>query len=115
MKQTIGLSQFQDAFDAIRPNNFTYEGLQQLFDYFESYEDDNGEQIELDVIAICCEYSENTINECLEYFDIVEDEDKEDFELLSDYEKLSIIQDWLAKNTSVIGTTDQCSIIYQQF
>jgi hypothetical protein len=115
MKQTIGLSQFQDEFDAIRPNNFSYEGLQQLFDYFESYEDDTGEQIELDVIAICCEYSENTINECLDYYDIVDAEDKEDFELLSDYEKLSIIQDWLAKHTSVIGTTDQCTIIYQQF
>jgi hypothetical protein len=45
----------------------------------------------------------------------VDAEDKEDFELLCDYEKLSIIQDWLAKNTSVIGTTDQCTIIYQQF
>jgi hypothetical protein len=115
MKQTIGLSQFTDAFMSIRPNNFSYEGLEQLFDYFESYEDDTGEQIELDVIAICCEYSESTINECLDYYDIVDAEDKEDFESLSDYEKLSIIQDWLANKTSVIGTTDQCTIIYQQF
>ena len=110
-----GLSQFTDAFMSIRPNNFSYEGLEQLFDYFESYEQDTNEEIELDVIAICCEYSESTINECLDYYDIVDAEDKEDFESLSDYEKLSIIQDWLAKNTSVIGTTDQCTIIYQQF
>lgn len=115
MKQTIGLSQFTDAFMSIRPKNFSHEGLEQLFDYFESYEDDTGEQIELDVIAICCEYSESTINECLDYYDIVDAEDKEDFESLSDYEKLSIIQDWLAKHTSVMGTTDQCTIIYQQF
>jgi Glu-tRNA(Gln) amidotransferase subunit E-like FAD-binding protein len=102
MKQTIGLSQFQDAFDAIRPNNFSYEGLEQLFNYFESYEDDNGEQIELDVIAICCEYEESTIDEIIRQYNI-EADDIEDH-----------VFNYLAEHTSVIGRTDT-SIVFQSF
>ena len=35
MYQTIGFCQFTDAFNSIRPNNFSYDGLQVLFDYLE--------------------------------------------------------------------------------
>ena len=59
MKQTINFSQFCDAFrDMDRDNNFTYEGKRALFDYLEDYEHDSGEEIEFDVVALCCEYSE---------------------------------------------------------
>jgi len=59
MIQTITSSDFTTAFHrAGRGDNFTYGGLIALYDYFEQYEDDTGEQIELDVIAICCEYNE---------------------------------------------------------
>jgi hypothetical protein len=60
MKQSINLSQFQDAFKSIRPDNFSYDGLEALYDYLEDYEDGTGEEVELDVIAICCEFSEYT-------------------------------------------------------
>ncbi len=59
MKQNIGFSQFCDAFrDMGRETQFTYQGKRALFDYLESYEQDTGEEVELDVIALCCEYSE---------------------------------------------------------
>ncbi len=59
MKQTINFSEFTDRFrDMDRDNNFTYEGKRALFDYLEEYEEDTGEEIELDVIALCCEYTE---------------------------------------------------------
>lgn len=58
MKQSVNFSMFVDAFRSVRPDNFSYEGLEVLFDYFESYEEETGHEIELDVIAICCEYSE---------------------------------------------------------
>lgn len=59
MKQTISFSQFTDAFRGMnRDNHFSYKGMRALFDYLEQYEDDTGEEIELDVIALCCEYSE---------------------------------------------------------
>ena len=59
MIQTITKSEFTSAFHKMgRGNNFTYEGLIALYDYLEEYEDSTGEQIELDVIAFCCEYNE---------------------------------------------------------
>lgn len=59
MKQTIGFNQFCDAFRSMdRNNNFSYEGKQALFDYLEELEADTGEEIELDVIALCCDFQE---------------------------------------------------------
>ena len=58
MKTTVNFDDFRQAFNSIRPDNFSPEGLEQLFDYIESYERDNDEDIELDVISLCCEYSE---------------------------------------------------------
>ena len=39
-------------------NNFSYEGLSALFDYLEEFEDDTGEQIEFDLVALCCDFTE---------------------------------------------------------
>tara|TARA_B100001939_G_scaffold83038_2_gene70808 strand:+ start:5598 stop:5921 length:324 start_codon:yes stop_codon:yes gene_type:complete len=58
MKQTINSYQFIDEFRSIRPNNFSYEGLNALYDWFEEYEESTGEEVELDVIATCCEFTE---------------------------------------------------------
>jgi len=61
MKQTITLSNFVDAFQAMdREGNFSYDGKKALFQYLEDYEEDVGEEIELDVIALCCEFTEFT-------------------------------------------------------
>jgi len=65
MKQTINFYQFRDAFMNLRPNNFSYEGLTVLWEYFEQYEESTSTEIELDVIAICCDYTESTIEEVL--------------------------------------------------
>lgn len=58
MKQQVTFSMFVDAFRSIRPDNFSYEGLELLFDYFEQYEEETGHEIDLDVIAICCDFHE---------------------------------------------------------
>lgn len=39
-------------------DNFSYDGLKALYEYFEEYEDSTGEKIEFDMVGICCEYSE---------------------------------------------------------
>jgi len=60
MKQTITESQFINAFKSwdTYKNQFSYEGLKALFEWFEEYENDTGEEMELDVVAICCEFTE---------------------------------------------------------
>ena len=58
MKQTINEFDFVQAFKELRPDNFSKAGLFALYDYLELLGDDIGEEIELDVIALCCEYAE---------------------------------------------------------
>ena len=59
MKKTIDESEFVQAFnDFGREGNFSVAGLRALFEYFEQFEDDTGEAIELDVIDICCNFAE---------------------------------------------------------
>ena len=59
MKAIITANGFIKAFEeANRDNNFSYEGKKALFDYLEDLEADLEEEIELDVIALCCEYTE---------------------------------------------------------
>ena len=62
MKQSVNEWEFTDAFKNYfggqYKTNFSYEGLKALFEYLEEYEDDTGEELELDVIALCCEYME---------------------------------------------------------
>ena len=59
MKKTIDIYDFRDAFNrAGRGNHFTYDGLTALFEYIEEYEEGTGDEIELDVIALCCEFNE---------------------------------------------------------
>ena len=66
MKEEISFNVFRDRFRSVRPLNFTYDGLRALFDYLEQYEEETGQDLELDVIALCCEYSEyESLNEYL--------------------------------------------------
>ena len=58
MKTTATITDFVNAFEKLRPSNFSYEGLESLYNYLTDYEQDTGEEIELDVIALCCDYSE---------------------------------------------------------
>lgn len=59
MKQTINKYEFSDAFVKMgRENNFTYEGRDALFNYLEEYEEATGEEQELDVIGLCCDFTE---------------------------------------------------------
>lgn len=68
MKQTVNFSTFQMAFESLRPDNFSYEGLSILFDWLEQLEQDTGEELELDVIAICCDFSQCSLREFSEAF-----------------------------------------------
>ena len=95
MKQTIYLGDFRDAFRrADRKENFSHEGLEVLFDYLEEINPDG----ELDVIEICCEYVEMSLEELKE-------------EYCGEFETLEDAEDWLSKNTTVCGTTGD-SIIF---
>jgi hypothetical protein len=99
MKQSINEHKFRDAFHKMgRGEQFSYDGLTSLYDYLEQYEDDTEQEIKLDVIALCCDFTE--------YDSLAEFQ--EDYG--EDYETIEDIQ----YDTSVI-MIDEDSFIIQRF
>ena len=110
MKQSINFSAFVDAFHAYkRYDQFGYEALKVIFDYLEEYEDSTGEEIELDVIAICCDYTVQGHTGIAQDYSI----DLSDAEGDADEEE-QIVLDYLSDHTIVLGTCDS-GIVYQCF
>jgi hypothetical protein len=109
MKTTVNFHQFYQAFvDYGRSDQFTYDGLGVLFDYLEQLEDDLGEEIELDVIGLCCEFSEDTPEEIADNYGI----DLSEFD--DDEEKMQAVIEYLQDQTAVAGETDK-TIVYRLF
>jgi len=108
MKQTITKSNFADAFKAIRPDNFSLCGLGILFEYFEEIEQSCGEEMELDVIGVCCDFAEGTWQAIASDYSIEIDENE------SDDEQEAAVLDYLADEGVLIGNTTY-SIVYRQF
>ena len=54
MTETLFVSRFRE----IKPDNFSFEALRTLFQYFDELSEETGENIEFDPIAICCDFSE---------------------------------------------------------
>ena len=103
MKTNVSIYDFRDTIMELRPNNFSYEGLTILFDWFEQYEEDSGQEVEFDPIGICCEFNESTKSELILDYEIPSDFDCED------------IQDWLNDNTMLCGVTDDGNYVYAAF
>lgn len=106
MKQSINNYEFHRAFEQMRPDNFSYAGLDALFEYLESYEDDTGEGIELDVISLCCDYSEYTLEEIKSEYDHIDE--------VGDAEDMDEVIEALNEHTMVIGV-DNDTLIIQAF
>ena len=98
MKQTVTNYDFVNAFDSCgRKDQFSRSGQFALFEYLEELESDTGTELELDVIAICCDYSEyaNAREAALEY-------DWEDSADSTDEENEESALKYLHDNTQVI-------------
>lgn len=101
MKQTVNFYAFERAFkESGRGNQFSYEGKQALFDYLEDYGEETGQEVELDVIALCCEFTE--------YENLGEFQKEYDAEK---YETIDDIEDY----TFVIRIPDSDGFIIQSF
>jgi hypothetical protein len=109
MKTTVYFNDFRDAFRAFdRLDNFSYEGLETLFDYLMEYEDSTGEEMELDVIALCCDFNEDHHEDIAQNYSI-------DIDGLTEGKAKQAVMDYLCDNTTVCGETSSGSIIYQVF
>lgn len=110
MKQSVNFTAFVDAFHVHqRYDQFGYEALKVIFEYMEEYEDSAGEEVELDVIAICCEYSVDTPLSIAETYGIEIDTNENEDEIAQQ------VKDFLESATIMLGETADGQIVYQQF
>ena len=102
MHQTVNVYQFRDAFShAGLQDNFSYEALDILFDYLEEYEEASGTPMELDVIALCCDFNEMSWREVAEYYSVdlsaCEDDD----------ERADVVREYLKDHTILCGEFEE--------
>jgi hypothetical protein len=96
MIQTINVSDFRDAFRACgRHEQFSYEGLGALFEYLEDIDPD----FDLDVIALCCDYSEDSPEDIAEAYglELPADESEEDHQ--------AAVRAYLEAHTCIVAET----------
>ena len=107
---TLDKYSFADAFKRYnRQDQFSPKGLEVLFDYLEEFSDSTGEPVELDVIALCCEYYELSIQELINNYNIdVSDADGDEDTIAK------IVKDYISSNTAYVGETEGC-LIYAAF
>lgn len=101
MKQTINEWDFLGAFKdwETYKDNFSDNGLRALYEYLTQYEESTGKELELDVVSICCEFTEysSAIEAVKEYNGAVEE--NKDFDE-DDKEKAALA--WLEDQATVI-------------
>lgn len=104
MIETVNISRFRAAFvECDRATNFSYEGLSILFEYLDELDPD----MELDVIGICCDFNEDTIEDIAEQNSI-------DIEGLDEDEAATKVRDFLIYNTILVGETET-TFVYASF
>ena len=104
--------QFREAFRlAGRGDQFSYEGLEVLFDYLDNLSEDIGEPIEMDVVGLCCEYYESSIQEIIDNYNI---DCTIDGEPMSEEEIKETVQEYLEYRTTICGETEN-GFVYAAF
>jgi hypothetical protein len=105
MYQRINFYDFERAFiNQGRENQFSHLGKQELFDWLECIEDDQGKGIELDVVGLCCEFTEY---ESIQEFKI---QYGEQYETIEDIEESTLVIPLITNKDKNI-----CSFIIQNF
>tara|TARA_Y100000593_G_scaffold94032_1_gene191282 strand:- start:62317 stop:62658 length:342 start_codon:yes stop_codon:yes gene_type:complete len=110
--QNITETMFKDSFHALRPDNFSYAGLSALYHYLTDMSEDCGD-IELDVIAICCDFSEENYVDIMDNYGVTLSD--VGYIANGDRTRKQAVADWLSNETLVVAVLDNGNIVYQVF
>jgi len=108
--QTINsATQFADMFkQSSRADQFSYEALEAIYDYLEEYSNDNGENVELDIVAICCDWYEMTWQEVADQYSV-------DLSDVADEDKAGAVWDFLTDESAGAYRVGDDSFVFVQF
>ena len=94
-----------------RGDNFGYNGWNAIGEYLEELSDDTGEDYEVDIVGICCDYSmSESVDDFWNEYGKYSSTDPEEWEEMDEEEKLEAIENYLQDNTSVVCCEDGCII-----
>ena len=106
--QTLTKSAFVDAFkQSSRKDQFSYKALEAIFDYLEEYSDSTGENVEFDIVGICCDWAEMSWNEIAASYDV------DLSQCTDDDERSGEIEDFLCRNTQYCELSDGVFVFVQ--
>lgn len=105
---------FIEAFrDMDRMENFSIDGLKALYEFLEDMSQDLGEDYELDVVALCCDFNEMDWGEVKEqYGDLISQDEWEDCEDIQD--EINTMLAMLNEETMVVMYDDE-KVLFQVF
>ena len=90
-----------------RENHFSYEGFNALYDYLNEYSDEVGEDFKVDVIAICCDFTEYSgWEELYGLYSYSYNNESKTFEELEKDNELDDFREWVQDRTTVIEVTN---------
>lgn len=109
--QTVTFQDFVDAFRARgRDTQFTYDAKRALFDWLEQYSEDTGTPVELDVIALCCEFCECSYDDAIRDYNI----DVSEYAPHDEQARKDAVIDYLQDNTMLVWYDDE-TVLFQCF
>ena len=100
--------QLKQLFEAYgREGYFSHEGFNALYDYLDEYSGEGGEDFKVDVIALCCDFTEySDWNELYDKYSYSYNNKSETFEELKENDELDDFIEWVQESTTVIEVTD---------
>lgn len=112
MKTTVYRDEFHNYFNGsdTYKNQFSYEALDIIFDYIEEYEASTGDDVEFDLVSICCDFAENAIEDIVFNYGYMMDPDA--------VKDKDYIEEFLVDHTQVCGSYElngDTFFVYGQF
>ena len=103
-----------------REKHLSYEGFNALYNYLDEYSDEMDEPFKVDVIALCCDFTEySDWGDLYNNYSYSYNNESETFEELEENDELDDFKEWVQDRTTVIEVTnyknDLVGIIIQNF
>lgn len=120
MKQTVSFHDFRHAFTSMgRDSQFSVDALELLYDFLTENEGSMGEEYTLDVIALCCEFGEDSPEDIASMygFDLPQRCEYDADDIGEDDWRMECVAEagrYLDRHTTVVGETDT-TIVYLNF
>jgi hypothetical protein len=108
--QTLDKYSFVEAFkQSSRKDQFSHEALEAIFEYMEEYSNDTGENVEFDIVGICCEWAE------MSWRDVAMSYGVDLSQCTDDDERIGEVESFLWDNTQSLALPDGESFVFVQF